>query len=104
MSLKNLGKKERNIDLDKASEFIGAATFSTDEDNKKEDKRKREVMFKRCTYSLTDETDTNITEVAKKWMLSEGDSISRSEVVKIAIEHLHSLEKDDLIEIIKRYK
>ncbi len=103
-------KRERTIgvtdekELDaQIEQFASKAELSLEEsiDEPKKRRLKRELFFRRLTFSLNDTVNDQIDDIGSKPTIF---TVSRSEVVKSAIMYLHEKTDDQIIEILKRFR
>lgn len=87
----------------KIEQFASKAEPVLDESSDEPKKRrlKRELVFRRMTFSLNDTVDDQINDIGSKPTIF---TVTRSEVVKSAIMYLHEKTDEQIIEILKRFR
>ena len=89
-------KRERNTDIDTKIERFAAGA-----DTPTEPVLESKAVFKRTTFSLTENLNKKIDELV---LIPRTFRTSRSVVVKAAVLSLAELTEEEIVEILKRYK
>lgn len=99
MGLKDLkhGQSKGQTALDqKALEFIGGAALITPPPPKKS--RVRPVIYRRTSFSLTDEINQQIDELS---LLSRAFRVTRSDVIRAGVMTLRKLDEESLLQVLR---